>query len=60
MSILLMLILIVALIVAGLVFFAANTARKVEATVPPCGQFVAITANGCITSTPGGPAPPSC
>jgi pimeloyl-ACP methyl ester carboxylesterase len=42
MSILLTLILIVALIVAGLVFFAANTARKVEATVPPCGQFVAI------------------
>ena len=42
MSILLTLILIVALIVAGLVFFAANTARKVEATVPPCGQFVGI------------------
>jgi hypothetical protein len=42
MSILLALILIVALIVAGLVLFAANTARKVEATVPPCGQFVKI------------------
>ncbi len=42
MSILLTLILIVALIVAGLVFFTANTARKVEARVPPCGQFVGI------------------
>jgi pimeloyl-ACP methyl ester carboxylesterase len=42
MSILLTLILIVALIVAGLVLFAAITARNVEATVPPCGQFVEI------------------
>jgi pimeloyl-ACP methyl ester carboxylesterase len=42
MSILLTLILIVALIVAGLALFAANTARKVEAAVPPCGQFVEI------------------
>ncbi len=42
MSILLTLILIVALIVAGLVFFASNTARKVEAALPPCGQFLEI------------------
>jgi pimeloyl-ACP methyl ester carboxylesterase len=42
MSILLTLILIVALIVAGLALFAANTARKVEAAVPPCGQFIEI------------------
>lgn len=42
MSILLTVILIVALIVAGLVLFAANTARKVEAAVPPCGQFIEI------------------
>jgi pimeloyl-ACP methyl ester carboxylesterase len=42
MSILLTLILIVALIVAGLVFFAADTSRKVEAAVPPCGQFLEI------------------
>ena len=42
MSILLALVLIVILIVGGLVVFAANTARKVEATVPPCGQFVTI------------------
>ena len=42
MSILLTLVLIVALIVAGLVLFAANTARKVEAAVPPCGQFLEI------------------
>ena len=42
MSIVLTLILIVAVIVAGLVWFAANTARKVEAAVPPCGQFMQI------------------
>src|SRR5712671_959249 len=42
MSILLTLVLIVALIVAGLVLFAAYTARKVEAAVPPCGQFIEI------------------
>jgi pimeloyl-ACP methyl ester carboxylesterase len=42
MSILLTLILIIALIVAGLVLFAANTARKVEAAVPPCGRFIEI------------------
>src|SRR6202051_260333 len=42
MSILLTPILIIALIVAGLVLFAANTARKVEAAVPLCGQFIEI------------------
>src|SRR6202047_2613415 len=42
MSILLTPILIIALIVAGLVLFAANTARKVKAAVPPCGQFIEI------------------
>jgi len=42
MSIILTLILIVAVIVAGLAWFAANTARKVEAAVPPCGQFMEI------------------
>lgn len=42
MSILLTLILTIVLIVAGLVFFAANTARKVEAAAPPCGQFLAV------------------
>jgi pimeloyl-ACP methyl ester carboxylesterase len=42
MSILLTPILIIALIIAGLVLFAANTARKVEAAVPPCGQFIEI------------------
>ena len=42
MSILLTLLVIVILSVAGLVLFTANTARKVEAMVPPCGQFVAI------------------
>ena len=42
MSIVLTLILIVAVTVAGLAWFAANTARKVEAAVPPCGQFMEI------------------
>ena len=42
MSILLTLVLIIALIVAGLALFTANTARKVEAAVPACGQFVDI------------------
>jgi pimeloyl-ACP methyl ester carboxylesterase len=42
MSIPLTLIFIIALIVSVLVLFAANTSRKVEATVPPCGQFVEI------------------
>jgi pimeloyl-ACP methyl ester carboxylesterase len=42
MGIVLTLILIVAVIFAGLVWFAANTARKVEAAVPPCGQFMEI------------------
>jgi pimeloyl-ACP methyl ester carboxylesterase len=42
MSILLTLVLIVAAIVAGLVWFAATTARKVEAAVPPLGQFMEI------------------
>jgi pimeloyl-ACP methyl ester carboxylesterase len=42
MSILLALVLIVAAIVVGLMLFAANTARKVEAALPPRGQFIAI------------------
>ena len=42
MNILLTLVLIVVLVVAGLVLFTAFTARKVEAAVPPCGQFMEI------------------
>jgi pimeloyl-ACP methyl ester carboxylesterase len=42
MGIVLTLILLVAVIVAGLVWFAGNTALKVEAAVPPCGQFMEI------------------
>lgn len=42
MSVVLTLILIIAVIVAGLVWFAGNTARKVEAAVPPRGQFMDI------------------
>lgn len=58
MSILLTLILIVAAIVAGLVVFAANTARKVEAAVPPLGQFIEIDGQWLhyLDSGGGGPA----
>jgi pimeloyl-ACP methyl ester carboxylesterase len=42
MNILLTLVLLLLLVVAGLVLFAAYTARKVEAAVPPCGQFIEI------------------
>jgi pimeloyl-ACP methyl ester carboxylesterase len=57
MSILLTLILILALIVAGLVAFTANTARKVEAAVPPCGQFVDIDGQRLHYTDTGGSGP---
>src|ERR1700730_10641259 len=57
MSILLTLVLIVALIVAGRVLFAANTARKVEAAVPPCGQFIEIDGQRLHYVDTGGTAP---
>lgn len=42
MAILLGLILLLAIIVAGLIWFTANTARRVEALLPPRGQFMDI------------------
>jgi len=42
MAILLWLILLLAVIIAGLVWFTANTARRVEALLPPRGQFMEI------------------
>ena len=42
MMVLLTLVVIVALIVAGLVAFTARTARKIEAAFPPPGQFMEI------------------
>jgi len=42
MAILLGLILLLAIIVAGLVWFTANTAKRVEALLPPRGQFMDI------------------
>jgi pimeloyl-ACP methyl ester carboxylesterase len=42
MAILLGLILLLAIIIAGLVWFTANTARRVEALLPPRGQFMDI------------------
>jgi len=58
MSILLTLILIRCLDRCGAGLFRCQHRAESEATVPPCGQFVAIgRANGCITSTRGaGPA----
>lgn len=42
MTILLGLILLLAIIVAGLVWFTSNTAKRVEALLPPRGQFMDI------------------
>lgn len=42
MTILLGLILLLAVIIAGLVWFTANTAKRVEALLPPRGQFMDI------------------
>ena len=42
MAILLGLILLLAVIIAGLVWFTANTAKRVEALLPPRGQFMDI------------------
>jgi len=42
MAILLGLILLLAIIVAGLVWFTSNTAKRVEALLPPRGQFMDI------------------
>jgi pimeloyl-ACP methyl ester carboxylesterase len=56
MSILLTLVLI-AFTIAGLILFAANTARKVEAAVPPCGQFVEIDGQRLHYIDTGGPGP---
>src|SRR4029450_3380677 len=36
------LILLLAIIIAGLVWFTANTAKRVEALLPPRGQFMDI------------------
>jgi pimeloyl-ACP methyl ester carboxylesterase len=35
-------VLLLAALIAGLVWFTANTARKVEAALPPCGRFMEI------------------
>src|SRR6185369_4855368 len=36
------LILLLALVIAGLVWFTATTARRIEAAIPPRGQFIEI------------------
>ncbi|MGO4714919.1 alpha/beta fold hydrolase [Bradyrhizobium sp. 2TAF24] len=45
MTVILVLLVILALVVAGLVFFSASTARKVEAALPPPGRFIDV--DGC-------------
>src|SRR5262245_48712944 len=42
MTIIIALVLLLAALTAGLVWFTANTARKVEAALPPCGRFAEI------------------
>src|SRR5262245_57604417 len=42
MTIIIALVLLLAALTAGLGWFTANTARKVEAALPPCGRFTEI------------------
>jgi alpha-beta hydrolase superfamily lysophospholipase len=42
MTIIVALVLLLAALIAGLVWFTANTARKVEAALPPRGRFMDI------------------
>ena len=58
MTILLGLILLLAVIVAGLVRFTANTARRVEALLPPRGQFMDIDGQRIHYVDTGGSKPP--
>jgi pimeloyl-ACP methyl ester carboxylesterase len=52
------LILLLALIVAGLVWFSARTARRVEAVLPPRGQFIDIDGQRIHYVDSGGSKPP--
>jgi pimeloyl-ACP methyl ester carboxylesterase len=58
MAILLGLILLLAVIVAGLVWFTANTAKRVEALLPPHGQFMDIDGQRIHYVDTGGSKPP--
>ncbi len=52
------LILLLALVIAGLVWFTANTARRVEAMLPPRGQFMEIDGQRIHYVDSGGNKPP--
>jgi pimeloyl-ACP methyl ester carboxylesterase len=52
------LILLLALVIAGLVWFSARTARRVEAVLPPRGQFIEIDGQRIHYVDLGGSKPP--
>jgi pimeloyl-ACP methyl ester carboxylesterase len=58
MAILLGLILLLAAIIAGLVWFTSNTAKRVEALLPPRGQFMDIDGQRIHYVDSGGSKPP--
>ncbi|MFX7559785.1 alpha/beta hydrolase, partial [Acinetobacter baumannii] len=51
------LILLLALVIAGLVFFTSSTAKKVEALLPPRGQFMDIDGQRIQYTDSGGTKP---
>lgn len=57
MALLVALILLLAVIVAGLVWFTANTAKRVEALLPPRGQFMDIDGQRIHYTDSGGTKP---
>lgn len=58
MTFLLGLILLLAVIIGGLVWFTSNTARRVEALLPPRGQFMDIDGQRIHYTDTGGAKPP--
>lgn len=58
MTFLLGLILLLAIVIAGLVWFTSNTARRVEALLPPRGQFMDIDGQRIHYVDSGGGKPP--
>jgi pimeloyl-ACP methyl ester carboxylesterase len=58
MAFLLGLILLLAIVIAGLVWFTSNTARRVEALLPPRGQFMDIDGQRIHYTDSGGSQPP--
>ena len=52
------LILLLALVIAGLIWFSARTAHRVEALLPPRGQFIDIDGQRIHYVDSGGSKPP--